>query len=86
MSKVMEDGTHDIREHTDLEEVIRVIAFWDDHDSAISIWSRENGNILSWSDGVHAADNTEGQPTLLESLYESFPECWCRFAEWEQAQ
>lgn len=81
----MEPGTHDIREHIELEEVIKAISNADDHDTAISIQPHRNGNILAWGDGASGYDHSEGQPTLLKALYEAFPECYCRFAEWENS-
>lgn len=77
----MDDVTHDMREHTTLEEVIKAISNFEDPDSALVIQPDRNGNILAWQNFDYP--RTPGQPTLLETLYIAFPECYCSFAEWK---
>jgi len=80
----MEDGTHDIREHTDLEEVMAKVSYWEDPDAIILVALTEDGQIQV---GMNCDwEFSEPQPTLLEALYTHFPECECKLREWEEEQ
>lgn len=80
----MEPGTHDIREHTNLEEVMAKVSWYEDPDQMLVIQLTEEGEVM-----VAVYNNQEfcePQPTLLEAIYAQFPECECRLREWEEEQ
>ena len=65
---------HSMRLHTTVEEVIRIVACFEDSDTWILIGTEENGDIrVDDYEGMRG----ESASTLLEALYLFHPDCYC---------
>lgn len=67
-------GKHDMRDHIDVDEVIKNLTNFEDIDSFLVVGRGEQGGIVV---NKYWLDEFKEAPTLLEALYLLFPECYC---------